>query len=382
MSALKSKLSPSLKNQNSPTPSPSRCGSAFYRCAITTSMMLVCNLAFASGFDVPAVVPAVVDQGVAKLSFTLSSVAHDVETPAADRWIVRVRPRVRAGLIVDYSPRTQTASELDGPVVVKLSDESSQSTGLSLDGNYLATARAHLGADQASKKCESTEYRRIAPMRAVIASGTFDRSRGVIFKLTASPQTVLEGEKTIAISFEVASDWRGGILDIEITTVQKADGQYPWESGSDIENKHHFAVALYRSDDPSARSDAEAVATAEARLWKSATANIAATSKTKGLFSTLASTFDRDASPRTTFPELDVGKSIDHWVGKLIAGKADPHLDPAIVRLPMQQRLVALDYIDARDRLATGEPATGEPATNHSRQGETERVVAAKPPIE
>jgi hypothetical protein len=364
MLALKSKSNPSQKNLSL----RSQWSRNVFRCAVSTCAVVLCNVNYGSTFDVPAVVPAVVDQGVAKLSFTLSSVAQDVDTPAADRWVVRVRPRASTGHIVDYSPRTQTASEVDGPVVVKLSDESSQSSGLSLDANYLTTARAHLGADNASKKCESTEFRRHPQMRAVIASGTFDRSRGVIFKMTASPQTVLEGEKTIELSFEVATDWRGGILDVEITTMQKANGQYPWENASDIEKNYHFAVAVYRSDDPTARSDAEAVATAEARLRRGVGTSRVSSSKTRGLINTLASTFDRSSSVQSQGQTS--GRSNNHWVGKMIAGKADPHLDPSIVRLPMQQRMLALEYIDARDRLATG-----------PRGIENERVVSAKPPI-
>ena len=50
--------------------------------------------------------------------------------------------------------------------------------------------------------------------------------------------------------------------------------------------------------------------------------------------------------------DMEPDVEVSPWVDRLIMGLADPHLDKQIIRLPVDVRVAALDYCDARDAFA------------------------------
>lgn len=375
-------------------------------CPLLIGMMLgsdgLVSLAEASCFDAPSVAPAQVDasRSVAETSITVSSVPEGPDMAPADRWIVKIRPRQIAGPIVDYGPRTQTATTLDGSVLVKITDESSDSSGISIDSAF-AAARGHVGADQGTKQVETTEFRRLPELQAVIASGTIERGRGVVYRLTASPHAVLEGEKTFRVAFEVPPHWRGGMLDVDIAAFRTVPGKYPWDKSSERSVNHYFSVALYRKGDSAAQSDAEAIAMAESRLWDHVRGS-GAPERATGWMRTLTSAWD--ALPESRLPEARLpvprvpswvpanpftrsqakmspsgDKSPQHWVSRVVRGTGHPLRDRELMRLPVADRVLALDYLEAQHRLIHGDRWARE--TSSIDRG-PERVLAAKAPVD
>ena len=93
-------------------------------------------------FDVPPTVAVkpVSDEPdsdhILECSIRISSLIVSPDSPPIDQWLVVCQPRDRGLAIVDYSPKTNTESDMEGPIEVKRTDESSASIGLSMDASY------------------------------------------------------------------------------------------------------------------------------------------------------------------------------------------------------------------------------------------------------
>ncbi len=324
-------------------------------------------------FDLPPVAaanPSPDDVSLVTVELRLSSMITTASPPRIDQWMVRCQPRDADVTIADYSPRTETASDVTSPIQVKQVEEKSQSLGLSVDGSYGHLARGNLGTDQGKKNVNSVEYHRQAVVEAVTASGTINRGRGVYFKLRWTAQQVLEGEKIFRVTLAVPSNWRGSLIDVSVV----AQSDHKTFGGFDRETKTHgaanFVVATYRSGDPIAADLAARIAESEYELKRLAN-QLTQKSTPHSLPSML-----RHVAMKL---DLDGGKPDTRWLARILQGTADPYLDDQITKLPMPVRVAALDYSDSREEFVSLNRA--EPIIAHDDSAAT-RVVAAKPPIE
>ena len=339
------------------------------------SLVLSASSAASAGdviqFDLPPVAAAnthACEDGqtdLATVHLRLSSMITTPTPPVIDQWLVRCQPRDGDIAIADYAPRTATASDVASPIQIKQTDEKSSSFGVALNGAYGKVAHGNVGADQGQKNVETIEYQRHASLEAVTASGTINRGRGVYFKLRWTRQQVLEGEKLFTITLAVPQHWRGSLIDVSVV----AQGERKTFGGLDREiqtlGSANFVVAAYRADDASAAAHADTIAEAEQHL--------------RVLTSKMNPTASRGPIPslpsmlRHVAIKLDLESPDDDnaWLGKLIAGAADPYLDKRISQLPMALRVAAIDYADSRKQFALlnrQEMVSGD-----------ERIVAAKP---
>ena len=169
--------------------------------ALTASPLLASNAVIR--FDLPPTVvakPTVTDErttNIVECQFRVSSLIASPDSPQIDQWLVVCQPRDAELTIVDYCPKTDSESDIEGSIEVKTSRESTASMGLSLDGNYGSVVRANIGADKGNKNTNSRQFALAAPQQAVTASGTINRGRGVYFKLRRSARQILEGEKEL-----------------------------------------------------------------------------------------------------------------------------------------------------------------------------------------
>ena len=293
-------------------------------------------------FDLPptAAAVSVVDPSEITFSLRLSSMVQSPSMPRIDQWIVTCRPRGEGVSVVDYSPRTETASDLSTPIKVKRSKEKTRSFGLDLDGAYGSIADANATAENGETNTESVQFDQTAPVQAVTAAGTIDRGRGVYFKLRWTATQVLEGEKLFRVTLRVPEGWRGSLMDVSV----RADRNEKKFGGLDEETvtvgAADFVVATYRSGDIESQTRAIELAEAEYELRN------------------LAKSVEHRASIRS-LPQMlryvvakidgDSPSNDNRWIGRLISGRADPHLDKSIRRLPMSLRIAALDYAGCRD---------------------------------
>ena len=298
-------------------------------------------------FDMPAAATAMDTSrpGEAReitLDLVLSSlVASSVEdsaqgAPPIDHLLVRCRLRERLP-VVDYSPKTELQTDYAGPISVTQKQEQTDSFGLSVDGAVSQYGAAHLGSDDTTKQSDSTQFQRQAPMQAVIASGTFDRGRGVYFKLRWTTQQVLEGEKHFQVSFAVPEAWRGGLVDVTVTAngIDRSLFSAPKLRAM---AQSEFVIAAYQQHDVRAAEIAMRLASLDQKL--------AAYCKKHPSSSSGITQFWR----RILKPD-EAKEQGTSWYRGITKNEMDPYHDRRIQSLPMPVRVAVLGYTDAAREL-------------------------------
>jgi hypothetical protein len=262
------------------------------------------------------------------------------QAPRIDQWLIRCQPRDSQVRVVDYAPRTETASDLATPIQIKKTDEESSSVGLSVDGSYGHAIRASGGFDRGEKSTNSIQFDRLAPVQAVTASGTINRGRGVYFKLRWTARQVLEGEKTFRLTFQVSPQWRGSLMDVSVVAQSERKALGTWERKPETIGSDEFVVAIYRQGDQQAAEHARALSLAEDTIREVAAEQRppARSSSLPVMLRQVAMKLELEPDPH----DLD-------WMQRLLLEQADPHLDREISKLPMPVRVAVLDYDDKRD---------------------------------
>ena len=286
------------------------------------------------------------------VELNLSCVSRSIDGPSMQQCIVRCKPRDNSIQIVDYAPRTELASDYTTPIQVKRIDETSKSMGLSLNGGYGHIAQGNAGTDLGNKSSESVQFDRAAPLQALISSGTFDRGRGVYFKLRWTPTHLLEGERQFQLTMCVPPNWRGELIDVQVTGEAEQRSMTSWEQELRTVASSEFLVATYPDGDREAESLAFEMAELEYQLR-----HLARQVQPKSSPSTLPGLL------RYVARKIDVdAESHDYrWVNALLFQNADPHVDAQIKKLPADVRVRALDYVATRDRFR----ALGHEASDH-----------------
>lgn len=331
-------------------------------------------------FDLPLVVAAVSNacdsngRRLVDVELKLSSMIVAPEPKRIDQWIVRCQPRDRAMQIADYAPRTEVASPIQGPIQIKTTDENAKTAGLSVDGTLSHFAVGSFGVDQTDKTIESLQYDRVSAVQTVTASGTINRGRGVYFKLKWTEQQVLEGEKTFRLTISVPDEWRGGLIDVSVIAQSEKKSFGGWDKEVVTLGNAHFVVAAYHDGDQTAFQAAKSLSSAEDALRRAAILHLQKRNTSlPSLVRSVTQIFDANNRDRST-----------RWVERLLLDATNPYSDKEILELPVQTRVVAIDYCEAREkftRLSQPSPIetrmsdvadAGEPAGRYS---------AAKPAV-
>jgi hypothetical protein len=157
----------------------------------------------------------------------------------------------------DFSPRTRLESEFAAAIETTKTVESNHSFSASLGGEIpcIGGTVAHLtptiGGGLGGKEVVTEKLKRIAPMQAVVASGTINEEHGVFFTLRASPTDTLEGTHELAVKFVVPASWRGDAMLV----VCQATGQQKvlWMKQRAVWGQKSTPIALYLAGDAGAR---------------------------------------------------------------------------------------------------------------------------------
>ena len=188
------------------------------------------------------------------------------EAARIDQWLVRCQPRGQFASIVDYSPRTETGSDIASHIQVKQSTEKQQSLGVGVNGNYFSNISGNAGLDHTRKNIDSLQFDRLAPVHAVTASGTINRGTGVYFKLRWTAEQILEGQKTFQLVLDVPDTWRTGLIDISVVAQSEHKSFANWEPTTKTLGSGNFVIAVYREEDMHASEVARKMARAEHEL--------------------------------------------------------------------------------------------------------------------
>lgn len=327
-------------------------------------------------FDVPQVVEAKVlesseDGGgdlLITVEMTISIIVDSLSAPRIDQLVVEMTPRGGSAMVVDYAPRTELASNYSGGIEVQQTDESSRSVGVSVDAGYPPVGGGNLSAARSEKNVSSVKFNRVAPMHLIAASGTTRRGRGVYFKFRSTDQQIIEGDRTLRVTFRVASTWQGEWIEVLILGDSHSSG---FSSGvaslAGITSKPQrvgagrFLVATYRPDSDRARDLARRLADAEAdmrdqvqRLGSADRSGSESFATTRVLGSDRINTpadWVRHVSRRIDWTESSSRELADKAAISLhraLDGSLEPHTDRRFKDLPVDTRATFLTYLAAR----------------------------------
>ncbi len=132
-----------------------------------------------------------------------------------EQLLYRFASRERQAIVLDYSPRTEMLSAIDGAVEVVITDEATQHVGLNMTGVY-PPVKTDACLDQNQKNLQSTKYRQQVKHESVVASGTIDQSRGAYFKLRSAYDRTLEGDKPFSLILQLPLGWQTSTLDVQL----------------------------------------------------------------------------------------------------------------------------------------------------------------------
>lgn len=168
--------------------------------------------------------------------------------------------------IVDYAPKTQLATDVDGLITTEQGEDQSASIGI----NALAPHGFPIKSDASAKLSEgsrSTQRMKILPPKHLLsASGTMHRGASAYFKLKPSTQTTLEGTKTFEIVVRVRSNWRAGLLYVNCAAFGKPRGSGLVASDSLVCGQHGFVVGAHLAGDETAKLSVEKLAATQRQL--------------------------------------------------------------------------------------------------------------------
>lgn len=329
------------------------CASSLLAFSLVTGALLA-DEPTSIGFDVSSVAVAreasasestFVPPGYRWVTFHLdiSALIDSTSRSKPHEFLYQVTSASRDASVVDYSPRTQLSDTVIGGIQEEKCDEKASSLGLGIKGTYHGIVHADGGADTSKKSSTKTKVQRVAPQEIVYASGTIDRGRGVYFKLRSTPTHVLDGQKRFAITMQVPENWRGDLVDVQMSAVLPVRSFKNLQRQSTAFQRARFQVAVFAENDEIARRWAWQLAEAEQNL--------------RHVASREASNI-RDRSVPTIFHHVAIAldvmqpKIAENWLARTLHGSVDPYFDRQIRQLPVDVKVAVLDYLDCKSKYA------------------------------
>jgi hypothetical protein len=157
----------------------------------------------------------------------------------------------------DFAPRTRLESEYAEAIETTKTVESNHSFSASLGGEIpclgggVANVTPTLGGGTGGKEVVTEKVKRVAPMQAVVASGTMNEEHGVFFTLRPSPTGTLEGVHALSVQFVVPATWRGEALRVTVNAT--GEQKVLWMKQQAVWAHKSTPVALYLAGDTGAR---------------------------------------------------------------------------------------------------------------------------------
>jgi len=201
--------------------------------------------------------------------FTVSARLAKGSLGKVDELYFEIRSPDRRLRVRDYWPTVRYESDIEGTIDVTETSEDAKSAGARLAGSIttpetpvkgIVTPSAELGGSRRDSK--SKKYRRKAPNRVVLVSGTTHQGHGLFVKRLPSNQSSIEGSETILCRFIVPDDWQGDWVEIQCLARgerKKAFGKTTGTIGAE-----KVAVGLFLTGNREAREAAVRLASSQA----------------------------------------------------------------------------------------------------------------------
>ena len=262
--------------------------------------------------------------------------------------------------VVDYGPKSQTTSHIEGLISVDQSHDSGGAISLNANSDKLEVLTLSGKADLSNKKNRRESFKEIPKHQTLVASGTIKRGTGAFFRFHPSRTEILEGGRDVVIAYRVARDWRGGVLRVECraTGERKVFGAIT----EPIDVAEAFIVPLHLEGDQQSLSAALDFVRAEINLkrsWHSSQTVARPNKKNHSAFRwplmdsaaeafSLAGFSQQNGRPSQT---KSPNQLPDQWVHRLIQSGDDRYLSRYQAALPNSVQTSAAVFVSARQRL-------------------------------
>ncbi|MEM7453071.1 MAG: hypothetical protein AAF456_01835 [Planctomycetota bacterium] len=161
------------------------------------------------------------------------------------RWNRMVYP------LVEYGPRTQTVTSIEGTIAVERHDSLNSDFGVNVSVNPSGVATGSLKTLIDSRRGSSQRYNEIPQHEVLVASGTIQRGTGAFFRFHPSTTTTLEGGRDLVVAYRVPRTWQGGLLTVECRAHGQKEILGAWTEP--VETARSFVVAVYLDGNDQAR---------------------------------------------------------------------------------------------------------------------------------
>jgi hypothetical protein len=242
--------------------------------------------------------------------------------------------------LVDYAPRTQMQSSVEGLITVEERQEKNSNLGFHATGSLTDVLNANANVGTSQKRSETLRFNQIPDQEILVASGTIQRGTGAFFRFHPSKQFTLEGGRDLIVTFRVPMNWRGGVLRVACS----AEGKRKLFAGltEPVTASKNFVVPVYLKGDDQARQIAIEYVQSELNLRRSwATYRNRVDQANDNFLTKLENTL----SGRTDFGVPGT------WATDLIESGADRALVKYQRALPANVRELATDFSNSRNTL-------------------------------
>lgn len=218
-------------------------------------------------FDAPALVPVneveiddcdqaeLSSQKIIEIVIPVSSEVASRDRNATDEFRFDVYWNRNVYPLVDYAPKTQTVSDVEGLISVEKSADKNSGIGLNLSSGYQDVLLGTAKLDFSKRTGTKLKYQEVPKHEVLVSSGTVQRGTGAFFRFHPSKRNTLEGGRNLVVAYRVPQAWRGGVIKVEC----RANGQRKivgsWREP--FEESRAFVVAVYLEGDDQARQAAE-----------------------------------------------------------------------------------------------------------------------------
>jgi len=168
----------------------------------------------------------------------------------------------RSMRVHSFSPTTRMTSQYTGAIERTITNESSNTFGITLGGelpapigDVVAHVAPSVSGGRANREVVTEKEKRLPPKEVLVASGTIEQEHGVFFRLRPSPQTTLEGMHELTVRFLVDADWRGDIIAVRSSA--SGEQKFLWVKQQKKWAQETQHVVLFLEGDEAARHAAE-----------------------------------------------------------------------------------------------------------------------------
>ena len=311
-------------------------------------------------FDAPAIAvavpvnPAVVNTPLTggkliRVKIPVSTFLSPEFTGQVSEYVVEIQSPQQSMRVVDFWPKQELYSDVQGTVSVDNKYHKDSHFAFNVSGGYEPFVRGNANGEFNEKIDSHQQFERKPPMQLLTSAGSVRRGFGVFYKFRPGPVPQLEGEREVAILFEVPQNWRADLLQVSMHAV----GQ-DRSARAETLGQSRLWMTVHQEGDQAAATQAQRYVAQERALRA-----LAAASQKQIEEKSLPTFWHKmGAALEVVEPKIPADYLSQVLFGaSSTKGTSQPYFDDATNRLPVNVRVAILDYWEQRDammKMATG----------------------------